>query len=415
MIRYLVWDYGGFVEHALALADGGKNHVWYYTPWAKSNASKFESYAPGLGFEKEGMEKILYFADYIDQADCIVFFDKGAGDIAKYLRKVSGKPVYGAGKGEKIENDRELLGKMQSKVGLLVPERKLIKGVPALREYLKDKKDKYIKINIFRGDFETALYKSFDGFKPILDRIELDLGPFNEFYDFFVETPIPGKEPGFDAFYSNGKYATPFIWGFAMENWINFGKFVDVMPKPLQDVADKLKPILKSVDYRGAIGTEVRITEGDKEHYLTDLTCRFSTPVAIAYPVVINNFPELIYKLAKGEDVKIKTKAKYFVMLPLSSSYSKENWVKMEFDQKYRNFVKSPSIIKIKDSLYAVKGSDYIYTLVGYGNSLEECITILKNLSKKVDAWGLDKTTVDGLDKIPEFVKDCPKYNLGAF
>ena len=58
MRKYLVLDTGLFVEQAAALADGGKNIVWYYTPW-QNRLPKYSEYAIGKYFEH--IEKVFYY------------------------------------------------------------------------------------------------------------------------------------------------------------------------------------------------------------------------------------------------------------------------------------------------------------------------------------------------------------------
>jgi len=192
-MRFLVYDFGLSVEHAARLAKDGHSVV-YFTPWARG-FPKFEEYAPGLNFD--GLEKTLYFFDEVEKEDCIVFFDIGAGDLCNYLRKTTNKPVYGAGIGEKLENHRALLKEVMKKVGLPTPNYEVIKGVPQLREYLKTHPNKYVKLDIFRGDIESFGAKNYDSIKLYLDEIEVALGPFNETYEFVVEDFIDGIEPGF--------------------------------------------------------------------------------------------------------------------------------------------------------------------------------------------------------------------------
>jgi len=80
-MKFLVYDTGLSIEHALRLKQDG-NDVLYFTPWATA-FPEFKDYALGLGV----LEKTKYFFDHIDEADCIVFFDIGAGDLAHFLRQ----------------------------------------------------------------------------------------------------------------------------------------------------------------------------------------------------------------------------------------------------------------------------------------------------------------------------------------
>ncbi len=136
---YLVWDLGLYVEHANALWKNKDDRVLYFTPWANA-FPKYIDYAVGKNFEH--LEKILYFWDYVDKADCIVFFDVHGNDIANYLKKIyPDKSIYGSGLGERLENNRWALKKVIKKLGLPLQKSVHLKGVTELRNYLKTNPD----------------------------------------------------------------------------------------------------------------------------------------------------------------------------------------------------------------------------------------------------------------------------------
>ena len=414
MINFLLYDVGGFsIEHARALAQKGKNHVFYFTPFA-NGLPKFDLFAPGIGFEDEGVEKIKYFYEYIDKADCMMFPFVGAGDLANYLRKTTKIPVYGAGRGEILENNRVLLKKLQKKLGLPVQGYVEIKGITALREFLKGHPNKVVKLDIFRGDIESLVAKDYDSVKQILDRTELRLGAFADSYTFLVEDFIKGIESGFDLYFNGKTYLKPYLWSWMLDGDITMAKWMDKLPSPIQKVADALIPALSKLDYRGMVSTEIRVTP-DGTPYLIDLCARYPYPTSIAYTEAIKNYPEVIYAVASGKDVPIQNNGKYLLEVPLESHEVPENWIRLNFEEKYKKFIKLYEGTKLHGKFYSVKGNKYVIHLVACGDDMDKLIKIVRTAAEKVDAPGLDKDTLLHLDETKEKLASSKAANMPNF
>lgn len=107
----------------------------------------------GDGFE--GIERILNFWDYIDKAHIVYCPDTHCGDMVNYLKKKN-YAVAGVGKAEQLELDRWKGRQIQKEIGLPTQGTVKITGLDALRKYLEKNKNKFIKLNIFRGDIECA-------------------------------------------------------------------------------------------------------------------------------------------------------------------------------------------------------------------------------------------------------------------
>lgn len=410
-LKILVPDYGLALEHAIKLADDG-HEVYYWTQWSDA-FPKFSNYAPGIGYESRGLKKIRYLFDYIDKVDLICFFDIGMGDLGEWLDR-NGHVVYGSRNAERIENDRVLLKKLLEKAKLPVQNYKVLKGMPELTEYLKENKNKYVKVNTFRGDVESFHAPSYDKIKQYLDEINVALGPFADNYDFIAEDFVEGVEPGFDCFFTNGEFVKPYLWGIEQSKAAYIGKFVDKMPPALQESADKLTPILAKLDYRGAVSTEYKVTK-DGTAYLIDICMRYPYPLSTAYTLAIENYSELIYKVALGEHVEIKPKAKYLGALPLSSKHADNHYVRLDFDEKLSKHIKTRISAKYKGKYYAVKGMDTCYVCIDTNDDYMKIIKHLQSLAKECGGYGVDTDTAAGLDKITEVVKEYSKYGLGNF
>jgi hypothetical protein len=411
-LKILIYDFGLFFEHARCLASQG-HLVRYFTPFFGAYP-KFEQYAPGLGFEDEGVEKVMTFFDNKDWADLICFFDVGTGDIADDLRS-QGKIVFGSSlKGDRLENNREFTRKIQEKIGLPVQNSEVVKGIPKLREYLKKNPDKYVKLDIFRGDMDSFEAKSYQQVEGYLDQLEVALGPFNEIYNFLVEDKVEGEEPGFDMFFYGKNWLKPMLWGIEQSKESYVGIYTNKLPKPLELVADKIGKVLEKLNYRGAMSIEARVTK-DGTPYLIDICSRYPAPLSALYTLSIKNYSEVIYSVAQGKDVVIKTMGKYVAAMPMYSAQAETNYIPLEFPEKYAKYIKFRTPAKVKSHIYGVKGSKVVYVLVACGDDWKKLVYFLEKLSGKVEAFKLSDESLASLKKIEDKIATLPQYELTGF
>lgn len=411
-LKVLVWDTGISFTHALRMAEDG-HKVKYYTPW-QTSYPKFEDYAPGLGFESDGLQKVMEFFPYVDESDLIVCFDVGAGALLDYLRSKK-KVCFGSSlKGDKLENDREFVRKLQSKIGLAVQKTEVIQGIPKLREYLKKNPDKYVKLNIFRADMESFYAKSYEEVEGYLDHLEVALGPHNETYNFMVEDKIEGAEPGFDMFFNGKEWIKPMLWGIEQSKESYVGVYMDELPKPLTEIADALKTVLAKIDYRGAMSVEARLPKNGRP-YLIDICSRYPFPLSAGYTHCIKNYSEVIWKIAQGKEVKIETLGKYFVAMPIYSSEGEEHYVKITIPEKYRKFIKLRTATKVHGQIYGVKNSKVIAVASACGNDYHKLIKAVIKLSEQVSAFKVSDEAKASLGKIEKTIEGLGEYGLTGF
>jgi len=272
----LVIGTGIEVEHAVAL--GRYFDVKYWTDfWDKFPA--FCDYVYGLGME--GIEKVEGMGEYLDTVDLIATFDIGYGDLINYFRK-HGKVCFGAGLGEKMETDRWWLKKELKKAGLDVMKSVKVNGINGLREYLKSNDDRVVKLNIFRGDFETIRIPSYFTAEPFLDVVETKFGAWKDIYEFIVEEPVDDAvEVGVDGIFSpsNG-FLLPCMWGIEMSG-AYIGVWDSELPKWFRKTNKALSKLMREFDYRGFLSTEQRINKNG--NYLIDITARSPHPLGFIF------------------------------------------------------------------------------------------------------------------------------------
>lgn len=410
-MNYLVHDVGLYCEQANALAEGGKNKVRYFTPWT-SKDPHYRDFVIGKGFEY--LEKVLYFEDHIDWADAIVFLDVAGNSQCHYLRKnLPNKSVWGAGLGERLENDRVLLKQWCEKFELPVNKYHVCKGVTDLKEYLKKNPNKYIKINIFRGDMESFYAKDYESIEMVIDQIESAFGPHKEEYEFIVEDPIETDvEVGFDGFFNGTDYVRPYFVGYEYHKNLYIAHVTDELPVPLEETLSAFQPLFKKMGYRGALSTEEKIVS-EKEHYFLDACMRLPNPLSALYPVVIGNWAEAVYKIGKGEEVELDVKHKYVGAYGLTSLNAMDNYIKVNIDPKHRDSVRYQMVAGRKDNCnYSVPGWPIVAILTAGGNSVDEVLTKLKESVKYVDAHQIEKDGLDSIDIIKDVIKQGEKVGI---
>lgn len=409
-MKYLVYDLGHYIGRANALANNGKNQVMYFTDYYRV-MPEWRDYAFGLNFGN--LKKTKYPEDYIKESDCIVNFDCYNQSFIHFLKQIyPNKSVFGSGLGARLEDNREELRKLIDELKLPSQRWKKIIGISALREFIKSNPDKYVKMNIFRGSAESFYAKNYEEIKLKLVQMENEYGPNSEEIPFVLEEVIDSDiEIGADGFFN--KYGFVGIYGYEYHKALYIGITDKPLPKPLKETMDKLTPTLKALDYRSAISTEEKIVKNN--HYFLDLTARLADPLSAIYsePSLLENFPEIVYKIGKNEPVKPKWKYKYVFCMPLESNAANDNYLKIDVKPKDLDKVKFRWVCCDKQgNFYAIKGMNSVVVLVAGANNIDEGLKKLKEYGDLVQADGLDKDDLNGMDIIKDIIKNGEKINI---
>ena len=268
-VTTLVVDNGLFVDLAIRLSKDFKK-TYYTVPWV-SAFPKMNLGMLGTGFE-ESIEVVSdVFGDHFDSIDLFVFPDVYFGPLQEQLVKM-GKTVWGGRMGEDLELCREGMKEILTELGQPVGNYEVVKGTAALRSYLKSHKDVFVKINRWRGTFETFHSPNYKAVEPKLDEVEYNLGAFKYVVEFIVEDALNDRvEYGTDAWSIDGKYPSKLFSGVEIKDKGFLGTFADYkdIPKPLVAFNEAIAPTLKAYGYRGFFSSEVRIGK-DMEPYMID-------------------------------------------------------------------------------------------------------------------------------------------------
>lgn len=416
---FLIWDIGYGAEHAKRLgADGNK--VYYFNEWMEG-LPKFNRYSVGIGLP--GVTKLPDLDDlndnffaHIDDVDCIAFIFLGRGDLADWLRK-QGYTVYGAGRGERLETDRIYAKEIQKKIGLPIQKYEVFDDIDKVLEYLKKSKSKkMVKINIFRGDLETLKAVDHDAASLVLTPFKALLGPFSNHFQFLVEDMIQDvvAEAGFDLFFNGKNFLKPYLWGYLVGRYY-VGKYTDTLPKPLDLIATKMTPVLRDLDYRGALSMEAIFTK-DGTPYVIDWTCRMPYPLSYIYTNSIRNYGDVIYGCASGDDVEIDINGEYvgYVQLLTSPTTPIKSWVKVKFPKNIGENIKLKQPSKVGGAFYTIPGEELeVAVPVTVANSAKNVLTKLEDLSGQIQTVTIDAEEILGAKtKVLEAIKSGNSVGL---
>ena len=313
----LVYDPVARYTHVAQAAARDFGKVLYATSKNEGYCSADE-FLPG-----RGLDDIEWCADpfaELSRADCVAFPAVGDCGLQEFLRK-QGWPVWGSGNAGRLELDRWFARNLQKDSGIATPKAKHVRGLDNLREVLEDESDVYIKLSLVRSAAETFHHTGMLASKPWLDNLAERLGPYGALAEFTVEDPIDDGdcvEVGFDTFFNGDSYPSTIGWGYEVKDAC-FVSTVSPLPKRLQDLADKLAPILQSYDYRGPISNEVRCT--GEAAYQIDPTMRCGNPPSQLQCYQIKNYGEVIWQCANGEEITPEYKDHYGVQIVLKSEW----------------------------------------------------------------------------------------------
>jgi len=413
---FFVYDGGGlFLEFALQLGRDG-HKVYYYSPFYDSELS-FRRYALGFGFEL--IEKPLYFwtalMKYPKEEVTIMFPDVGNGDLAEFLKR-QGYAVFAAGRGDVLENHRELLRKKMKEIGLPVIPYVETTGLDNLENYLQKNLPRVVKLDIFRNDRESFKVEDFNDVRQILTALELKFGPLADEFPFIVEELMEGEEPGFDIIFNKTGYLTPYLWGFEVSKGPYCGMVSNTLPKPLQFVADKLKILLTQYDWRGFISIEAMINN-DKP-YLIDVCSRAPAPLGDGFTALYSNFSEIIYKVARGIPVIPQVRGKYMIVLPLLKKEDKYNlWNNLKIPfmgmiEKNSNYyaISLCGVAKKEKQLIGLPNYDRYFTIIGVGDNSDILAKEILDIAQKCKVNGEqfncdEKSFTTAIEKTNKFAK----------
>lgn len=391
-----IYDGGGlFVSLALRLAELKVfNRVDYMREWQDGFCNGTEL-AVGSGLEKFGVNRIKYFWQHVNDYGLIIFPDVWGGDLQEYLRSI-GKRVWGAGMKGNLEQARWQTRDLMKSIGLPTSDAEQIRGITALRAYLKQNENVFVKVSSFRGLAETFESKNYVQSKSKLDELEARYGAMMDVLDFIVEKAIPdAKEIGYDGYCIDGEFPNNAFFGPEIKNKAYFGKLVDYdeLPREVREANTKLSYHMDG--YRQFWSTELR------NDTLIDITARHASPAGETFCQAFDNLPEILWYGAEGKLVHAKSSAKYVAQIILCSEWAENHPFALQFPEAIRPFVKIYNHCHINGVDYCIPDetrAKEVGSVIGLGNTPQEAVNAAKDRAKQVTGFQL-YAECDALDE----------------
>ena len=414
-VTCLVYDNGLFIEQARKFAKTFKR-VLYYCPW-ESAFPKMNNGMIGFGYpEIELVDSI--FGPHFDEIDLFHFPDLNAGPLQEHLVKL-GKTVWGSRTGECMELQRQGMKRILDALDLPVGEFTSIKGMANLRAFLKDNEHVHVKIDKWRGSFETFRSSNYKEVEPKLDEIEFQLGAFKHITEFTVEDDLADMvEVGTDGWSIDGEYPTELIAGIEIKDKGYLSIFTEYkkIPEVVRRFNDRMKPVFKAYHYRGFFSTEVRIGQ-EMEPYMIDFCSRSPSPPNELYQEQYDNLAECVWYGANGVVVEPKPKAKYGAEIMLHSSWADRGWQPVEIPEEIRDFVKLRNCALINGREYVIPqavGLPEIGAVIGLGETIQEAVDQALKNAEQVKGYYIEAPT-SALDEALEQIEKMDELGINYF
>lgn len=405
----------------LALAERLARDFGTVLVWLPGRDAQFP--VPNAGRLGEGLPNVervdSVFGPHFDEVDLFAFPDLYSADLQLYLESI-GKRVWGARMGEELEIYRGLCKEHMATLGLASAPWKTVKGMDALREHLKAHENQHVKIDRWRGLFETFRSPSYDLIETKLDEIAHTLGGFQHDTEFICEDDLPDcVEVGVDGYCIDGKFPDSTLCGIEVKDLGYVSRFMawKDIPEPIRRWSERMGPTLKNYGYRGFLSNEIRIG-ADHEPYMIDACCRAASPPNELYQEFYENLPEIIWEGAVGVLVDPKPAGKFGVEIIMRSSFAESNWQPVEIDPEFRRFVKLFNPVRTADGREFVVPQDEqmkeIGAIIGYGETLDEALAMVKDVGDSVKGYGITIPEAV-MDKAQQEIEGLAEIGLNVF
>lgn len=371
-----VVDHGLFIPLAECLA-GWCKRVLYWSPYEEG----FSTLRRGcFGDGYENIERCQDIWTAKSDIDLFVFPDIQHAGLQQELA-AQGFPVWGSRLGDEIELDRELFLDLLDDAGLEQPRFTLIQGLPKLRDFLSREKDKYIKISRWRGDFETAHWRSWELDAGLLDVWGVQFGPVGELVRFLVFDAIDTDlEIGADTYCVDGRFPSLMLNGIEWKDKSYFAAVTDTdqMPNQIRQTLESFGPLFRDYEYRNQLSLEIRV-KGD-HFWFIDPTCRGGLPSTASQIAAWKNLPEIIWAGAHGELVDPKPRCQFTMECVLTTKWEKDSWAVAEFPPELEEWVKPYRSCKIgnRHVFPPNEFGDELGWLVSIGNTPGQALEAMK-------------------------------------
>ncbi len=405
-----VVDHGMYVHVAITLSEYfGK--VLYFTDWQCAFPT-CEPLLVGEGFP--GVTRIKKFWKEARDADLFVFTDIYMSDLQLELIR-QGKRVWGPREGDRLEVNRWQTKQLLPTIGLPMPPGVQIVGMDALRKYLKEHDDKFVKVSGLRGMMETWEHKTYALSEYQLDTIEKQISGVKKQIVFIVDDPIKGTEEdeelvaevGYDGWSTDGAYPEVASYGYEIKDCglLSVVREYKDFPEPVKKVMDAFSPVLQDYYYRGFCCAEIRVNKDGP--YMIDWAARCGSPSSEALMRMFSNWAEIMWHGAAGILVRPEKTCEFAVeVIVKSPEADAEEWKVLKIDEKVRPWVALHNWAVI-DGVDMICPQEYplkeFGAIIGIGNKFSEAKKAVEEHCKGVISEAVHfnvEAIADGMSEI---------------
>lgn len=370
-VKVSIIEPGGLnIELAILFASKGHDVAYY---------SEFHEAFPmgqreSVGYGFKGVERCTNLNTCIQHGDIIVCPDTHSQQYID-LAKSAGKPWWGTGRAERMEQDRLYAKEMFATLQMPVGPYKDGNGVDSLEALLQKTTDLFVKFpGSFRGAAETKHHQDWKKTKrEWWGSLLSDLGPEMDTIGWVAEEPIEHvMEVAADQMVARGEYSLAVLVGIEDKDSAYIGKIMEEVPVLLQSTNDKLSSYLRSCQSKTFFSPELMIGK-DGKAYLTDPCLRTGHPVSAVQFRIYSNLCDYIIAAALNKPLpKIVASSQYGIALEIKSTELDDSWLEVQFEEKHRNRVHLQNCQKKDDAYYVIPKAFIAATIVGLGNSIAD-------------------------------------------
>jgi len=341
------------------------------------------------------LEKVDDYKKFIDWADVVVFDDVGFGEEADELRKKGKLVVGGSEYTDKLEKDREFGQSEMKRVGMLTLPHWDFSDYSLALKFIEENPGRYVfKPSEFEGSSSKGLLflgKEEDG-KDLCEIITSNKSTLEKrVKQFQLQKFAQGVEVAVGAFFNGNDFIYPVNVNFEHKKLFpgDIGPYTGEMgtlmywsgPNTIfRTTLEKMREDIKKSGYVGYI--DINCIANARGIYPLEFTCRFGYPhISIAMEGVTSPWGEFLYRIAKGENLELKTKKGFQLgvccAVPPFPYYDKEE---MDIYRDLSIIFKKPSMdgirfgdLKLVDGKWTIAGeSGYVLVVTGSGVTVED-------------------------------------------
>lgn len=383
--KILMIDNNLALDHAVALA---QEFEVLYAPAGSTAYPLIQEQVSGDGFPITYVED---WGNYIYSADMIYIVDCFMGGTADRLRE-EGIIVFGpSSEWTKIENDRPYGWKTLKDMGVGVPEGAVVKGIKGVMDYIEsnmDKKQKdrfelsnfFIKVNKYRGNFNSMAVKTPQEAETAI--MQAGYGPYVNDLVFLVQKGSSGVEIGLDIFINGKDFIYPYQATIEVKGSGTLLK--NVMEWSADKlILDKIKPSLIKSGYRGTVSFEF-LWDGKKVSVI-DVTSRNAFPCSSMQAKYIENYPEVIWKVAHGEDVRVEIRDDYEYSAEITvATENEKTWRTIRFPKEMKDNVGFRRVVNKDGDYWLVPGDSVAAVALAQGDTYTEALETAGKVAKEI-------------------------------